>query len=113
MNRTEIKEFCSWLGRRSYKARLEKFGIERIRDIARENGKKGGRPPKSRKAAKGQARQTEAGAQPRRGSEWFIDEGRGARGGIGSGSPGAWFTSLPRVGARPWPETRSASEGES
>lgn len=33
------------LGRRSYRARLERFGIERIREIARENGKKGGRPP--------------------------------------------------------------------
>ena len=25
---------------------LQRFGLERIREIARENGKKGGRPPK-------------------------------------------------------------------
>ena len=39
----------SWLGRRSYAARLERLGIGRIREIARENGKKGGRPPKKGK----------------------------------------------------------------
>jgi hypothetical protein len=46
MNRTELKRFTSWLGRRSYAARLERLGIERVREIARENGKKGGRPKK-------------------------------------------------------------------
>ena len=46
MNRTEIRKFTSWLGKRSYAARVDRFGIERIREIARENGKKGGRPPK-------------------------------------------------------------------
>jgi hypothetical protein len=46
MNNEEIKRFTSWLGQRSYVVRLEKFGIERLREIARENGKKGGRPPK-------------------------------------------------------------------
>ncbi len=46
MTRTKIKEFTSWLGKRSYEARVKRFGIERIRAIARENGKKGGRPPK-------------------------------------------------------------------
>jgi len=46
MNKKEIKEFTSWLGKRSYKARVERLGMERIREIARENGKKGGRPPK-------------------------------------------------------------------
>lgn len=46
MNKTEIRQFTSWLGKRSYKARLENLGIERIREIARENGKLGGRPPK-------------------------------------------------------------------
>jgi hypothetical protein len=46
MNRSELKKFTSWLGKRSYVARLESLGIERIREIARENGKKGGRPPK-------------------------------------------------------------------
>jgi hypothetical protein len=46
MKQTEITKFTSWLGKRSYKARVERLGIERIREIARENGKKGGRPPK-------------------------------------------------------------------
>ena len=55
MNKSELRQFTSWLGKRSYKARVEKLGIERIREIARENGKKGGRPPK--KAAKGRTRQ--------------------------------------------------------
>jgi hypothetical protein len=45
-NRTDLKKFTSWLGKRSYAARLEHLGIERIRETARENGKKGGRPPK-------------------------------------------------------------------
>jgi hypothetical protein len=49
MTEQEIKKFASWLGQRSYVARLEKLGIERIREIARENGKKGGRPPKKEK----------------------------------------------------------------
>ena len=44
MTKTEIKSFTSWLGKRSYKARVERFGIERLQEIARENGKKGGRP---------------------------------------------------------------------
>jgi hypothetical protein len=47
MTKTEILKFTSWLGKRSYKARLEKFGLARLQEIARENGKKGGRPPKS------------------------------------------------------------------
>ena len=46
MRKEEIKMFTSWLGKRSYKARVERLGIERIREIARENGKKGGRPRK-------------------------------------------------------------------
>jgi len=44
MKQSEIKQFTSWLGKRSYKARLERFGLERLQEIARENGKKGGRP---------------------------------------------------------------------
>jgi hypothetical protein len=48
MNKSDLKRFTSWLGKRSYKARLERLGIERIRAIARENGKKGGRPRKSK-----------------------------------------------------------------
>jgi hypothetical protein len=46
MNRTDLKKFASWLGKRSYATRLDRLGIERIREIARENGKKGGRPKK-------------------------------------------------------------------
>lgn len=46
----ELKQFTSWLGKRSYRARLERIGIERIREIARENGKLGGRPPKKGKS---------------------------------------------------------------
>jgi galactokinase/mevalonate kinase-like predicted kinase len=46
MKESEIQRFTSWLGKRSYASRVERLGIERIREIARENGKKGGRPPK-------------------------------------------------------------------
>lgn len=52
MTKKELRTFSSWLGRRSYKARLERLGIERIREIARANGKKGGRPPSTGKKAK-------------------------------------------------------------
>jgi hypothetical protein len=41
-----VSEAASLLGKRSYHARLKRFGIERIREIARANGKKGGRPPR-------------------------------------------------------------------
>lgn len=43
----EIREAAAWMGRRSYRVRLERLGIERLRQIARENGKLGGRPPKA------------------------------------------------------------------
>jgi galactokinase/mevalonate kinase-like predicted kinase len=46
MNRTALRKFTSWLGKRSYTVRVERLGIDRIREIARENGKKGGRPRK-------------------------------------------------------------------
>jgi hypothetical protein len=46
MRESDIQRFTSWLGKRSYASRVERLGIERIREIARENGKKGGRPPK-------------------------------------------------------------------
>jgi hypothetical protein len=49
MKKSEIKRFMSWLGKRSYKSRLERLGKERIQEIARENGKKGGRPKGSGK----------------------------------------------------------------
>lgn len=46
MGKSPMSEAASLMGKRSYRARLERLGIERIREIARENGKKGGRPPK-------------------------------------------------------------------
>jgi hypothetical protein len=49
---TDIRKFTSWLGKQSYRARLARLGIERIQEIARENGKKGGRPPKRKKGEK-------------------------------------------------------------
>ena len=49
MKKSQIRQFTSWLGKRSYKARLKRFGIERLQEIARENGKKGGRPKGSGK----------------------------------------------------------------
>ncbi len=49
MTKTERQRFTSWLGKRSYKSRLERLGLERIQEIARENGKKGGRPKGSGK----------------------------------------------------------------
>ena len=50
MNRSQLQEFTSWLGKRSYKARLERLGLSRLQEIARENGKKGGRPRRTGKA---------------------------------------------------------------
>lgn len=47
--KTELQQFTSWLGKRSYAVRVERLGMERIREIARKNGKKGGRPPKQKK----------------------------------------------------------------
>lgn len=44
-----VSEAASLMGKRSYAARVKRLGIERIREIARENGKKGGRPPKKGK----------------------------------------------------------------
>ena len=49
MTQTEVQHFTSWLGKRSYKTRVKRLGMERIREIARENGKKGGRPKGSAK----------------------------------------------------------------
>jgi hypothetical protein len=46
MRKRQVSEAASLMGKRGYIARLKKHGIERIREIARENGKKGGRPPK-------------------------------------------------------------------
>jgi hypothetical protein len=53
VKQSEIRLFTSWLGKRSYRARLERLGLKRLQEIARENGKKGGRPKGSgRKQAK-------------------------------------------------------------
>ena len=49
MKQSDIRQFTSWLGKRSYKARLERLGLERLQEIARENGKKGGRPKGAKK----------------------------------------------------------------
>lgn len=46
MAKKQLSKAASLLGQRSYRARLQRFGIERLRTIARENGKLGGRPPK-------------------------------------------------------------------
>ena len=46
MGKKAVSEAASLMGKRSYRARLDRLGIERIREIARENGKRGGRPPK-------------------------------------------------------------------
>jgi hypothetical protein len=46
MGKSKTSKAASLMGKRSYRARVKRLGIERIREIARENGKKGGRPPK-------------------------------------------------------------------
>ena len=49
MRESEIKQFTSWLGKRSYSARLARLGLERLQEIARKNGKLGGRPKANRR----------------------------------------------------------------
>jgi hypothetical protein len=44
MAKKQLSAAASLLGKRSYQARLQRLGVERIRAIARENGKLGGRP---------------------------------------------------------------------
>jgi hypothetical protein len=48
MRKKQVNRAASLMGKRSYRARLERFGIERIQEIARENGKLGGRPRKKK-----------------------------------------------------------------
>ena len=48
-DKTAASKAASLMGKRGYKARLERFGIERLQEIARENGKLGGRPKGSGK----------------------------------------------------------------
>jgi hypothetical protein len=52
VKQSDVQQFTSWLGKRSYKTRLQRFGLQRLQEIARENGKKGGRPKGSGKATK-------------------------------------------------------------
>lgn len=52
MGKTSVSEAASLMGKRSYQARVKRLGIERIRQIARQNGKKGGRPPRQKKGGK-------------------------------------------------------------
>ncbi len=51
MTSKQVQEAAAWMGRRSYRVRLERFGLERLQEIARENGKKGGRPPRRKDGA--------------------------------------------------------------
>jgi hypothetical protein len=43
-SKTVASRAASLMGKRSYRARLQRFGLERLQEIARENGKLGGRP---------------------------------------------------------------------
>ena len=52
MLQSQISKAASSLGQRSYQVRLERFGLKRLQEIARENGKKGGRPVGSGKKSK-------------------------------------------------------------
>lgn len=42
----KLNEAAQLMGRASYRARLKRLGLKRIQEIARQNGRKGGRPPK-------------------------------------------------------------------
>lgn len=53
MTTKQVREVAAWMGRKSYRVRLQRFGIERLQQIARQNGKKGGRPPKTAAAKRG------------------------------------------------------------
>ncbi len=46
---TAVSKAAKLMGKRSYKSRLERLGLERLQEIARENGKLGGRPRKNLK----------------------------------------------------------------
>lgn len=44
-NRSQVNEAASLLGKRSWKARLKRFGLKRLQEMAAEMGRKyGGRP---------------------------------------------------------------------
>ena len=44
MANSRLSKAASLLGKRSYRARLERLGLARLQAIARQNGKLGGRP---------------------------------------------------------------------
>jgi hypothetical protein len=44
MATNRLSEAASLMGKRSYQARLKRFGLKRLQEIARQNGKLGGRP---------------------------------------------------------------------
>ena len=48
-----VSEAASLMGKRSYQARVERLGMERIQEIARENGRTGGRPVGTGRKSKG------------------------------------------------------------
>jgi len=60
VTKKEISEAASTMGRRGYQKKLEKVGLEKIQETARENGKLGGRPKGGKReksvAKKGTAR---------------------------------------------------------
>ncbi len=57
VTKKEISEAASAMGKRGYKAKLERRGLEEIQETARANGKLGGRPKGSKsKAKKGTAK---------------------------------------------------------
>jgi hypothetical protein len=49
--KSAASEAASVMGKQSYKARVERLGIERIQEIARKKGKMGGRPKGTGKKA--------------------------------------------------------------
>ena len=58
-DKTAAAKAASLMGKRSYKARVERFGIERLQEIARENGKLGRRPKGTGKIAATKAKAKE------------------------------------------------------
>jgi hypothetical protein len=51
-NKTAASRAASLMGKRSYKGRLERIGLERLQEIVRENGELGGRPIRKRNYTK-------------------------------------------------------------
>jgi hypothetical protein len=55
VTKKEISEAASILGKRGYRSKIQRLGFEKIQAIARENGKKGGRPKGSGRGAPNQS----------------------------------------------------------